>query len=556
MEKPILGTNEELRPCHVHYEMIKPLIIFERFSNWNRLLRSMAFVFHVSTAQKARKNSVKVEFEVTHEDLRAAENQILKMVQCSSYPEEMTIMSININAACGEQRPLDKSSSLFKLTPMLDDEGILRIDSRTGAARVDSYDVKYPIILPRKHYVTYLIVDNYHRKFLHGNAETVVNELRQRYYISRMRVVVRAVSRSCQWCKVYKSQPTIPKMGPLPEARLSPGVRPFSFVGIDYFGPILVKVGRANAKRWVCLITCLTIRAVHVEVARDLSTPSCIECIRRFVDRRGAPLEIYSDNGRNFVGANGVLRQQINKIDEEVAATFTNTRTKWYFIPPASPHMGGSWERLVRSIKVAITSIPQNNKLDDFALWTLVVDAEAIVNCRPLTYLPLDSPEQEALTPNHFLLGSSRGVKQPSIKLGRSDKTISNTWTIIQNDLDHFWKCWVREYLPTLTRRTKWFGDVKPVGVGDMVILIDDKKRNGWVRGRVLDVTKGKDGRVRQAVVQTTDGLFRRPVSKLAVLDLCRNSNAGVNTQPYGEGDVDDSAPHLATLPLSVPLTG
>lgn len=301
-------------------------------------------------------------------------------------------------------------------------------------------------------------------------------------------------------------------MAPLPDARLSPFVRPFSYVGLDHFGPLLVKTGRSNTKRWIAVFTFLTIRAVHVEVAFDLTTQACIKCIRRFVCRRGAPLEIHSDNATNFRGADIILQSQIQMINAEAAATFTNARTKWVFIPPSSPHMGGAWERLVRSIKAAMMSLPQTRKMDDEALQTVVVEAEAIVNSRPLTYLPLDSEEQESLTPNHFLLYSSSGIKQPSTEIDESSKDPIKVHDLIQRNLDHFWKRWIREYLPTLTRRSKWFAETKPVEVGDLVIVIDETKRNGWDRGRVQEVLPGRDGRIRRAVVQTGNGLFRRAV--------------------------------------------
>ncbi|XP_062534054.1 uncharacterized protein LOC134203094 [Armigeres subalbatus] len=203
--------------------------------------------------------------------------------------------------------------------------------------------------------------------------------------------------------------------------------------------------------------------------------------------------------------------------------------------------MGGSWERMVRSIKNAMTTMPQNEKLDDEGLQTLIVEAEAVVNSRPLTYLPLDSAEQEALTPNHFILGSSTGVTQPTAKLEDGVKLARGSWSLIQRRIDHFWRRWVLEYLPTLTRRVKWMQETKPVQPGDLVIVIDESKRNGWVRGRILDVIAGRDGRIRQVSVQTSSGLFRRPVSKVAVLDV---ADLAVEdpTGPHGEGDVATTA--------------
>ena len=142
--------------------------------------------------------------------------------------------------------------------------------------------VKFPVILPPNHRTTELVIDYYHRKYLHANFETVVNELRQSFHISQIRTTVKKTIRNCQYCKVYKSRPQNPRMAPLPEARLASFMRPFSYVGLDLFGPILTKFNRSSLKRWVALFTCLTIRAVHVEIVYSLTTEPCIMSIRRF----------------------------------------------------------------------------------------------------------------------------------------------------------------------------------------------------------------------------------------------------------------------------------
>lgn len=314
---------------------------------------------------------------------------------------------------------------------------------------------------------------------------------------------------------MVKAKPVTPRIGLLPESRLSLGVRPFTYVAIDYFGPILVKVNQTTVKRWICLITCLTIRAVHVGVAYDLTTKSCISCIRRFICRRGSPKEIYCDNGRNFTGADRFLKDQIDRIEQDTATTFTNTEALYSTI--ISPH-----GRIVGAYGAFNQErLQQDDKLDDEGLLTVVVEAEGIVNSRPLTFLPLHSAEQEALTPNHFILGSSSGVVQPTTKLEESVYALNASRNLIQQRVSHFWRRWVLEYLPTLTRRTRWFGETKPIKNGDLVVVIDDSKRNDWVRGRIVEVTAGRDGIIRQALVQTSGGLFRRPVAKLAVLDVC-----------------------------------
>ena len=72
-------------------------------------------------------------------------------------------------------------------------------------------------------------------------------------------------------------------MAPFPQARLAPKEPPFTNVGFDYFGPLLVKQGRSQVKRYGCLFTCLTMRAVHIEVAHTLEAVSFICAHQRFV---------------------------------------------------------------------------------------------------------------------------------------------------------------------------------------------------------------------------------------------------------------------------------
>ncbi|XP_062541503.1 uncharacterized protein LOC134209541 [Armigeres subalbatus] len=315
-----------------------------------------------------RSKGQRIVTSLSSEELGIAETIIWRLSQQESFPDEVS----QLKQANGK---VEKSSKIYKLSPYIDENGVLRQNGRIGAATNTRFDMKYPIILSTYHPTTLLLLNHYHRTNHHINYETVVNEIRQNFYISHLRAAVRKTARSCQWCKIHKSQPTTPKMAPLPAARLASFERPFSYVGVDYFGPVLVKVGRSLAKRWVALFTCLTIRAVHLEVAYTLSTESCITCFRRFIARRGAPLEVYTDNGTNFQGAERLLRQQIS---ESLAETFTNAKTKWFFNAPSAPHMGGAWERMVRSVKVAIESIDTGRKLHDEGFLTLLAEAEAL----------------------------------------------------------------------------------------------------------------------------------------------------------------------------------
>ncbi|XP_055597343.1 uncharacterized protein LOC129747259 [Uranotaenia lowii] len=543
---PCLPVEIELRPVHVHQAvlMFPALINLFRFSKWKRALRAMAYVFRYKenlkrTTQKQEKNIG----TLSQEELETAHDWMVVMTQWQCYPIEMT--ALNCTNESREQLPtVDRSSSIYKLSPIVDQKGMLRIDSRLQAAVDIPWSMKFPIILPECHRLTELIVASFHEQHFHANSETVVNELRQVYHIPKVRVVVKRIVRNCQWCKVKKVLPRVPRMAALPTPRLATLVRPFTFVGLDLFGPLTVKVGRSQVKRWVALFTCLTIRAVHVEVVHNLSTQSCIMSIRRFIGRRGPPAEIHSDNGTNFYGASRVLQEQMKAVHDDLATTFTTTTTKWVFIPPGTPHMGGSWERMVRSIKTAMEAANGERSLDDEALLTLTIDAEYMVNSRPLTYMPLESNESEALTPNHFLHCSSKGIKPPTAQPTNVVDALRTTLGQVNQQLDIFWHRWIQEYLPTLTRRTKWFEEVPPIAEGNLVVIIDESKRNNWVRGRVVKLLPGADGRVRRALVQTSKGgLIKRAVAKLAILDVAKDGKADPDhsdDQRYGGDDVAD----------------
>uniref|UniRef100_A0A182PWW0 Integrase zinc-binding domain-containing protein n=1 Tax=Anopheles epiroticus TaxID=199890 RepID=A0A182PWW0_9DIPT len=171
---------------------------------------------------------------------------------------------------------LEPSSELHQLTPIIDEYGILRIDGRTAHAKHIKYDARFPVILPKEHPVTNLIIDAYHGRLGHANHETIVNEIRQKYYIPHLRVLVGKRARNCQQCKVKKCKPHNPRMAPLPKARMQSYARPFSYVGVDYLGPLDVVNARRTEKRYIAVFTCLVTRAVHLEVAPSLSTESCI----------------------------------------------------------------------------------------------------------------------------------------------------------------------------------------------------------------------------------------------------------------------------------------
>ncbi|XP_055914878.1 uncharacterized protein LOC129948078 [Eupeodes corollae] len=536
---PKEDTGNEIE-VHTHIDVsVTPLQNYMQFSSWEETVTAVSYVFKYFCIflQKFRKpddcfdlgesKGTKSYLLWLCQDengnldyVKGAETYLYMICQSEGYPKE-------INALQNKQ-PIEKTSSLYQLSPYLDTKGVMRVKGRIDASNHVTLDCKRPVILPKQHHVTTLIVDNFHRKYKHIFFETAVNEIRQFFYIPTLRAVLKRVQNNCQECRNNRAMHVAPMMSDLPEARLKAFTRPFTYVGVDYFGPILVAVGRHTEKRWGVLFTCLTVRAIQIEIAHSLSSDSCILAIKRFCAKRGRPKQVWSDNGTNFRGASQELKTAIEELcTEDISKNLEKEKIEWKFIPPTSPHMGGSWERLIRSVKQVLAKMHIGRNPKDEVLLTMMAEVEFIINSRPLTYIPIDTDSDEALTPNHFLMGSSNGIRLTG-ELSSDGHTLRKHWLACEQYSNLFWKRWVKEYLPSLTRRTKWFEPAKPVSEGDIVLIVDEKNpRNTWPKGVILQANLSKDGQTRSAIVKTATGTYTRPVAKLAVLDVRRFGEDG-----------------------------
>lgn len=514
-------TKEEIRPSVLHHVISQPLIIFQRFSKWKRLLRTVAFVHRFcANLAKRVKGQAAIVGPLSQEELSQAENTIYRHVQKEVFYEEIHILSKKADKDELWSIVLPKCSPLYKRSAFLDAQGILRMRGRTENCKWLDDSAKYPILMPKRNYVTALLIADFHNKYHHQNHQSVMNEIRLKFDIPQLRSEIDRVRRSCQYCKVRHAKPHPTSLGALPPARLAAFQRPFSYTGIDYFGPMQVIVGRRVEKRWGVLLTCLTTRAVHIEIAHTLTADSCILALRNFVARRGTPIQIISDRGTNFVGASRELENVMKGVDEKLMIEFTGPTTKWSFNPPSAPHFGGCWERLVQSIKKILNVIKPSRLPTDELLRSMLMEIELLINSRPLTHVSVDADFEPPLTPNHFLMGSANGSKPP-IAFNDKPEALKNSWKSSQIYANEFWKKWVAEYLPTLTRKTRWFQPVKPIQEGDLGVVVDERlPRNCWPLGRVVKVVRSNDGQVRSVTLQTTSGLLERPAVKVAVIDV------------------------------------
>lgn len=310
-------------------------------------------------------------------------------------------------------------------------------------------------------------------------------------------------------------------MGQLPKCRIEKSVRPFAKCGIDYFGPIEITVGRKHEKRYGVIFTCMAIRAIHIEIAHDLSFNGFMHVFRQFGNRRGFPSDVYSDNGTNFHRSDKEIKNVFKSWPEDDLIKFSTSKMcNWHFNPPAAPHMGGVWERLIQSIKKHLKFVLTEKYPKEYVLRTLFCEIEMIINSRPLTFNSDDPHDSNPLTPNDLLIGPNLN-NFPFSKTDDNDLTPLTMWRASQRLADIFWKRWVGEYLPTVLQSRKWTREVRNVSVGDVVIIFDgDMPRSCWPKGKVVKTYPGPDGYVRVVDVQTVSGIFKRSIAKIVKLSI------------------------------------
>ena len=502
-----------------------------RFSSWSRLKRVVAWILRYRAILqhlcRKRKMGDPVQTQPTGRlvpisvaELNNAENEILKHVQCQSFKQErQRLEQADRQTTPSRQNVLKNSSSIFKLDPTLI-QGLIRVGGRLRQAPIDN-DARHPIILPKGHHVVKLIIKYYHHISGHSGLEYTLALIRQRYWIINARSTVRSVLNECFSCRKRQAPTSQQKMANLPEDRVTPSKPPFTYTGLDCFGPFEVRRGRTNVKRYGVIFTCLTLRAVHIEVANSLDTESFINALRRFIARRGQPEEIRSDNGGNFVRGERELREAVEEWNQSQIHDFLLQRNiKWTFNPPTGSHHGGAWERCIRTVRKVMKALMKEQVLDDEGLNTLMCEVEAIVNGRPITKLSDDPRDLEPLTPNHLLLLRA-GPAVPPGTFTKYDNHSRRRWRQVQYLADVFWRRWVREYLPSLQERQKWHKKQRNFAKDDIVLVLDDNKpRSSWPLGRIMEVyTNRNDGLVRSVKLKTSSSELVRPVHKIVLLE-------------------------------------
>lgn len=488
---------------------------FHKYSNFTRMQRVISYCLRFK--QNTSTPEMKCSGPLSPVELQNSLDCLVKLVQQECFYRELQQLK--------QGKPLDSNSKIVCLNPFVDEKGLIRVGGRLHNSQL-KYVTKHPILLPHKHVFSQLLFETEHIRLLHAGPQLLLSSIREKFWPLAGRSLAKQVVHKCLKCFRVSPKFHTPMMGNLPSTRVVASL-PFHVVGVDYAGPVMIKDrkgrGAKYLKAYICLFVCFASKAIHLELVNDLTTQSFILCLRRFIARRGKPLHMYSDNGRNFVGANTELQELAKFLmanESKISETIANDGINWHFIPPHSPHFGGLWEAGIKSSKLLLKRTIGNTSLTFEEMYSLLVQIESILNSRPLTPLSSNPQDLLPLCPAHFLIGKPL-VAAPDPSVIHIDEPRLSKFQKIQQLQQQFWRRWQKEYLFELQRRAKWHRPCKNLRPGTMVLIRDNNLPPlKWKLGRIEEAIPAGDGIIRVASIRTTDGVIRRVTANLCPLPV------------------------------------
>ena len=500
----------------------------KRCSGWNKKFCLIARVKQCVEKWKSfKRNADQIPLPpLSREKRTEAEDILLKEIQKEGFPTELDYLhKKEIHSANARTNLSLKNSPLRKLNVFLDKKGIMRAGTRMINVESLPYNYRFPIVLPKKDENVEALIRMYHEIHAHAGADYTRNALRRKYVIIHDSNTVKSVVRKCVKCQKQLKAPAAQIMGPLPPERVEAG-QPFEATGVDLFGPYEVKMGRRKSgKRWAVIFSCLKTRAIHLEVVESMSTPAFINALIRFQARRPGLRKLFSDCGRNFIGAMKLMEEAVKTppMAGDLAQSMILSPIEWTLLPPYASHRAGVWERLIRSTKRTLSALFEKEKVESDVFNTVIAHAELLVNNRPITQLSNDNINLNALSPCQILYPGIEVVDDPMlVRLQAADaEMLQHAHNRAIHLVRAFWKKWLSDYVSALKHRQKWEATRPNLKENQLVLLVDQTRpRNTWKLGRIVQ-TNGSDGHVRTVDVETATGrIFNRDVTHVVALEL------------------------------------
>ena len=398
------------------YKGLESVMDISRYGSMRKLIRVTGLVIKFVDLLKSKTTSKSETFNAVN--LKRAEEAWVRSIQLNSFPNEY-------GKLISENNVVYKSQLILFLT----ENKLIRCRGRLNEAKLPAH-MKNPLLLPTRHPFTDLIINERHQRVHHNGVQQTLASIREEFWILKGREAVRKVLRKCVICKRHEGKPySTPLIPDLPEGRVSDDP-PFTHVGIDFAGPLYAKRSQSGGedelvKCYVCLFTCASTRALHLEITRDMSAATFLQAFRRFCGRRGLPSTLMTDNAKAFKASAADVRKLVHS--EEIHRYLTDRKVNWKFIVEKAPWWGGYWEQMVGMVKCCLKKTVGRCTLTVDELTTVMIEIESTLNNRPLTYLYSDEEGvSQVLTPAHLIYGR-RLTSSPS---SRQFKVMSTAKTL------------------------------------------------------------------------------------------------------------------------------
>lgn len=486
--------------------------ILTRFSSLSRLqcvigwIKRFQFNCLASKRQTETRSGPLKSFE-----LQEALQIMIRQVQNESYADLIAGKEMPKNIQC--------------LTPFVNELGLVVVGGRIDKAKIIPQRARHPFLLPKESHLSLLICREAHITTLHGGPLIMRSTVQARFWILGITRIVKKVHFQCRTCYTLKAKLPTPMMAELPETRFA-DVRPFLNVSIDFAGFFTVHEGSRPRARmikvYICIFTCMSTRAIHLEVVQDLTTESFLASVSRFISRRGLCALLYCDNGTNFQGADKKLNEIKTFLTEngsDIEKLLALQQISFQFISPLSPWKNGITERFCGLCKQHLYRVMKTTTLTFTEFQTLVTRCEAVLNSRPLIPLSVH-PQDGILTPSHFIIGAPM-LDMPEADLTNVKMNSLTRWQIVRSCLRKVWDQWRNCYVQTLIKRSKWLTPCPPISVGTVVVMKSDNTPPlVWPLAIVTELLPHSDKVIRVVKVRTASGLILiRPVNKLLPLN-------------------------------------
>ncbi len=478
-----------------------------------RILRRIFLCF----AKKARREELRKQ--TVAQQLTFAMSAVVRHIQKECFHLEIEALK--------KKSPLPKKSRLIDLDPYLDPEGLLRVGGRLQKATTLTYDRKHPVILPNQHPCVEMILRYVHESNAHAGSGWVKDFIREKYWImGGLQTVKKYVSR-CVICRKFQGKHFQPKMAPLPKWRVDGEAKCFEHVAMDACGPLTVieRSGKLG-KRDILVFSCLSSRAVNLEVLPDRTIEGFCHAMRRQAAEHGLPKTVRLDNYPSHRGTSKEFDVLFSSHARDLRCAGPLYGVTWSWSRLHQPSTNGVVERAVKDAKLAILKTLGKATIDIDDLFTLVKEVKRVINSRPLVASTDSGPEEapQFLSPHHLLYGYPLSIipfLEPNSSEGPQgdDASIRKRWLKRQKLLRQFTHLFVNQYLSSLAKMDKWKRNQKNPQIGDLCIIFEpNKKRKDWPLGRIEKLHPSPDGQVRTVTVRTSRGMSERSVRSLIQL--------------------------------------